>query len=244
MKSKILWTMGAVVVVALIAAYIVGEFFLGSIVVKGVNRLGPQLTQTKVTLAGANISPFSGSGTLHSLHVGNPRGWKSEEAFSFEEIHIEVLPRSLLGHHIVVNDLTIDRPVFVYETKVMSSNISDLLDNISGNSSSGKVDSEATKSGEPIKYEIKHFRVTNGRVILGVGPAALKIPMPPIDITNIGTSQGGIPASQIAVALMRSMSASIVEATTQAAGKLGKTMGAAARQRIKDLFGGKQQPQQ
>jgi len=239
MKRKILLASGVVVIVAAIAAYIGADFFLGAIVTKGVNRFGPGFTQTKVTLEGAHISPLSGSGTLTGLFVGNPAGWKSDKAFSFDEIHVEVAPRSFFGDHIVVKELTIDRPVFVYETKMVSSNIGELLNNISGTSSSGKADAAANNGGKPMKFEIRHFRLTNGRVTLGVGSHALTIPMPPIDVKDIGTSQGGVPASQIAVALMRAMSESVVVATTEAAGKIGKTMGAAARQNIENLFGGK-----
>jgi uncharacterized protein involved in outer membrane biogenesis len=240
MKKKILLTSGAVLLVAVIAVYIVADFFLGSLVSAGVNRFGPQITHTKVNLAGAHISPLSGSGTLSGLFVGNPAGWKSEKAFSFDEIHIEVAPKSLLGDHIVVNDITIDKAEFVYETRMVASNIGDLLKNISGTANSGQADPATAKSGKPMKFEIRHFRLTNGRVTLGIGAAAVTLPMPPIELTNVGTSEGGITSSQLATALMRSMSGSVVQATTQAAGKIGKTMGAAAKEGIQGLFEKKQ----
>jgi hypothetical protein len=64
--------------------------------------------------------------------------------------------------------------------------------------------------------------------------------MPPIELSDVGTSEGGITSSQIAVAIMRSISGSVVQASTQAAGKIGSTLGAAAGHGFKELFGGKQ----
>ena len=46
-------------VVLLIAGYFVVAYALGSIVKAGVNSFGPQLTQTKVVLAGASTSTLS-----------------------------------------------------------------------------------------------------------------------------------------------------------------------------------------
>jgi hypothetical protein len=103
-----------------------------------------------------------------------------------------------------------------------------------------------TKQGKPLKFIVKHFSLTNGTVTLGIGPTALTLPMPPITLEDIGTQEGGISSAELAFALMRSMTGDIVTATTNAAGKIGSTMGAAAGnsaksagEAVKDLFGGK-----
>ena len=240
MKPKLLIA-GAVLVTAVLVLYVGADFFLGSMVTQGVNRFGPKITQTKVTLVGAHISPLSGSGTLTGLFVGNPRGWASERAFYFSKVHIEVAPGSLFGDHIVVNEVLIDKPEFVYETRVVSSNIGDLLQNIRGAAGSDQADQATTRGGKPIKFEIRHFFLTDGRVTLGVGPAAVTFPMPPVELTDVGRSEGGITSSQLAVAIMHSISGSVVQASTQAAGKIGSTLGAAAGHGLKELFGSKQQ---
>jgi hypothetical protein len=241
MKPKTLLITGAAAAIAVLLAYIGADFFLGSIVTRGVNRFGPLITQTKVSLEGAHISPLNGSGTLSGLFVGNPAGWKSEKAFYFGRIHVEVEPRSLFGDHIIVKEIAIDRPEFVYETRVVSSNISELLQKISETAGSSRADPATAKGGNPLKFEVRHFHLTNGKLTLGIGPAALTLPMPPIELANLGTSEGGITSSQLSVALMRSILGSVVQATTEASGKIGKTLGAAAGQRLKELFGNKQQ---
>ena len=64
MKSKLL-KISVIIAILLIAVVIAADFFVGSLVKAGVNRYGPQLTQTPVKLELAEISPLSGSGTLN-----------------------------------------------------------------------------------------------------------------------------------------------------------------------------------
>ncbi len=246
MRKKLLYVAGGLAVLA-VAVFVGLEFFLGSIVTAGVNRFAPQITQTKVELAGAHISPLSGVGTLTGLYVGNPKGWASDKAFYLGKIHVDVAPFSLLGDHIIINEITIDQPEFVYETKIVASNIGDLLKNIEQTTGGGTTGPAATtKSGKPIKMVVKKFVLQNGRVTLGVGPAAFTIPMPPVTLTDLGTAENGITPGAVAVAVMRSVTPSIVAASTQALTKVGGTTGAAAAEAakqagaaIKNLFGGK-----
>jgi hypothetical protein len=246
MKKTLLYIVGALMALALLA-YVGLQFFLGSIVKAGINNFAPKLTQTRVELAEAHISPLSGVGTLSGLYVGNPKGWTSEKAFYLGKIHVDVKPFSILGDHIVVNEIIIDQPEFVYETRLVASNIGDLLKNIEAATSGKGGEPQATaKNGKPIKFEVRKFVLTNGRVTLGVGGTAMTLPMPPITLENLGTSEGGITPGELTFAVMRSVTGSVISATVQATGKLGATSGAAAAEgvkkagdAIKGLFGGK-----
>src|SRR5471032_1340727 len=111
MKKILLWSLGGLFVLGVVGVLVL-TFFLGGIVKAGVNSFGPKLTQTKVVLEGASLSPISGSGTLTGLTVSNPPGWKNDQAFSLGTIRLTVAPFSLFGDHIVINELLIDQPVF------------------------------------------------------------------------------------------------------------------------------------
>jgi hypothetical protein len=229
-----------IVLVVLVVAYFGVTFLLGSAITAGVNRFGPMIAHTKVHLDSASLSPLSGGGTLKGLVVGNPQGWGDDDAFAMSSIHVSVAPFSVLGDHIVVKEVLIDGPEFTYETKVLSSNIGDLLkgmDSAKPEDASAPQAQPETKSGKPLKFEVRHFRLENGKIRLGVGSSAVTLPMPTIDLTDLGTKEGGVTPNQLAVAVMRSVSSSIVTATTQAAGKIGSTMGAAVSSGIKGLFG-------
>lgn len=232
MKKKLVLLLGVLAVLVL-AVYFGLIFFLGSVVRAGVNSFGPKLTQTKVELAGATISPLSGSGTLTGFTVANPRGWSEANAFALGKVHVDVEPFSIFGDHIVINEITIDAPEFLYETKIVSSNLKDLLKNIGEFTGRGG-EEPATKSGRPIRFVVKKFRLTNGIARLGVGPAALPVPLPPITITDLGVKEGGITPDQLATAVMSRVLGGIVSATAQAALQTGATTGAAAAEAARD----------
>lgn len=247
--KKLLIVVGIILGLGLVGL-IVMTFFLGSIVTAGVNSFGPKITQTKFTLASATVSPLTGSGTLKGLVIGNPQGWSDRDLAALGKIHVSVAPFSIMGDHIVVNEVTIEAPEFNYETKLVSSNVASLLKNIEAATGGGKeaAPQPTTKSGKPIKFEVKKFRLTNGKVRLGVGGggAGMTLPMPDIELTDLGTKEGGITPDQLALAVMKNVTGSIVSATTKAVGEIGKTTGAAAAEGakkmgegVKKLFGGK-----
>lgn len=238
----LLSTLAAIVILAL-AVYFGGHFFLGSMAKAGVNKFGPGITQTKVHLDGATISPVSGEGTLTGLTVGNPDGWSENNALSLGRVHVDVEPKSLLGDTIIVNEIIVEQPKFLYETKFVASNIGDLLKNIEKTLGSGQTPREP--SGEPTKLIVRKLEIREGTVALGLGATAMSLPMPPVSLTDIGVAEGGVTPAQVAAAVMRSITTSVVAATTQAMSTVGGTSGAAtlesARQigeAIKGVFGG------
>lgn len=216
-----------------LGAYFVLAYALGSVVKAGVNGFGPKLTQTKVVLEGASLSPLTGSGTLSGLSVGNPKGWSDGNAFSLGKVHVDVEPFSVFGDSVVINEIVIDQPEFLYETKFVSSNIKDLLKNIEQFTGSGAKTAE-TKSGKPIKFIVKKFRMTNAKASLGVGVAALPVPLPPLSLDNLGVAEGGITADQLAGAIMKNVLGNIVTGTAGALAQLGSATGANAVEQTKD----------
>lgn len=250
--KKFIIIAGSLLALVVIGA-LVASLFLGSIVTKGVNRFAPGITGTKVTLDSASISPFSGSGTLNGLFVGNPEGWKSDKAFSFGKVHVSVVPASLIGDHIIVKEMIIEAPEFVYETKIISSNIKDLLknieENIGGTFKKKPTEQPTTQDGKPLKFEVKSFRLENAKVTLGVGPTAITLPMLPLVLTDLGTAEGGITPDQLATKVMANILANITKAVANSALSIGSASGAAATDAassaaknagagIKKLFGG------
>lgn len=243
--KKILGLSFVVLLLLVVGVFITLQYFLGGIVKAGVNKYGPAITQTKVQLASARISPLSGDGTLSGLAVANPAGWTATDAFRLGEVHINLEPFSVFKDYIVINELTIDRPEFFYETKLIASNVGDLLKNIEQSVGSGKDGAPTSKNGKPIKLVVKKLVLREARVTLGVGGQAITMPMPELNMTDIGVAEGGITPAQLAFAIMRNVTTNVVAASTQALGKVGGTSGAAAIESakqigegIKGLFGG------
>ena len=218
--------------ILLIAGYFIGGYVMGSVVKAGVNKVGPSITQSNVQLAGANISPLTGSGTLTGLAVGNPKGWSEGNAFFLGKVSIDLEPMSVFGDTIVINEIIIDQPEFHYETKFVTSNIKDLLKNIEeyvgGKKEIGK------DGGTPKKFIVKKLRLTNGKATLGVGVVALPVPLPEISLDNLGVNEGGITGGQLAAAVMRDVLSKIVTATAGALGQLGGTAGNTSIEKTKE----------
>jgi hypothetical protein len=227
-------------------AYIASYFFLGSLVKTGVNTVGPRVTQTHVELADASLSP-TGSGTLTGLAVANPTGWTDAHALYLGQVDFDVVPTSVLGDTIVINSLVIQQPELTYETRVVSSNIADLLKNIEA-SFAPSAPKPQQQDGPPKKFIVKHFKLTDGKVTLGVGPAALPLPLPALELHDLGVQEGGLTAGQLSVAVLRQVLGNVVNATTGAALKSGGTLGAGATEQLKKtgeslkkLFGGEKE---
>ena len=204
----------------LLAAYFALTYFLGGIVKGGVNRFGPKLTGTRVELASATISPLSGTGSLGGFTVGNPEGWSGNPAFYLGKVHVDLEPRSVFGDVIVINELIIDQPEFNYETRFVSSNLGDLLAHIEKYTGSGE--KESAKAGGPAKkFIVKKLRFTNGKATIGVGVAALLVPLPEIKLDNLGVAEGGLTGGQVSVVVTRDVLRTVVKAATEARGLTG-----------------------
>lgn len=243
MKKALVWLLGSLLVLLLVV-YVGGQLFLGSAVKAGVKRVGPRLTQSDVALQSASLSPLSGSGTLSGLSVGNPPGWSGTKALYVGSIHFEVAPASLFGDPLVIRELIVQQPEFAYETRVLSSNIGDLMKNIEQAIGGGSA--PATPTQKPRRFIVQHFRLEQGKVTVGVGPAAIPLALPPIELQDLGVAEGGLTSGQLAFAVLRQVVPAIVAATTDATGKLGGTMGAAANdalrragENLQKWFGGK-----
>ena len=211
--------LGSLFALAVIGVVIV-SLFLGTVVTKGVNTFAPKLIGTAVTVDGVSMSPLTGSGTLTGLFVGNPSGWKSDKAFSFGKLHVSVAPTSLLGGHIVLNEILIDNPSFVYETKAVASNIKDMLINLEKKlgvfSPLTPGELPVTPEAGSIRFAVKSFRLGSGTVIKGVGPDAIAVPVPSLVLTELGVKEGGITPDQLLANIMAAVLANITKAVADA----------------------------
>ncbi len=221
-----------------IAALFGTLLYLGYTLTAGVNHLAPEVTKTKVILGGSRISPLSGSVTLSDLAVGNPAGWSERDLCTVGRIHVKVAPWTLFNDAIVIEEITIEAPEFNYETKIIASNVNDLLKNIEASlGTGGKQATPDAKpaGGTPKKFVVKKFRLQEGKVRLGLAGAGATLPLPLIELTDLGVKEGGITSNQLAFAAMKSVTASIVSATAQAATDIGRTGGAGAAESVKQV---------
>lgn len=207
---KKLFIFFAVVIIALVAF---GIFSINSIVKTGVETVAPTVTGTSVTLGSANISVFSGSGSLSDLVVGNPSGYKGENAISMKNISVKIQPSSLLENTIIIDEILIDTPTINYEMNESGFNLNNILRTAQNASqqkaisqSSGE-DSQVTKSTK--KVIINNLKIRNAQVSLATSllnsSAGATIPVPDIHITDIGKESGGASFEQASATVLKAV---------------------------------------
>ena len=223
--KKLLKIFAVLALLGVIAVVAVG-FSLGPIVKKTVNSVGPRITGTRVELADAKVSPLTGGGTLTGLFVGNPEGWTGDKALYLGTVRASIQPASLLGDHVLVNEVFVDGPEFVYEQSLLGSNIGALLKQIETNTGGGTRPPKAdpTEPGEPMKFAVKSFRLQNARMTLIAAGRTVTVQLPPLTITDLGVAEGGITADQVAVRVLKQV---LAQMAAVAAVEL-KNIGAAA----------------
>lgn len=234
-KSKLLITIGVLVAVAVVAVVIVSQM-LDSAVKSGTNTFAPKITGTTVTLESASISPLSGSGSLSGLVIGNPEGWSDNNLASLGSIHLDIAPLSLLGDTIVIEDMVIDAPEFRYETKLVASNVKDLLENIEKIAGSSSEEAAEARSSER-HIAIKRFILRNGKVTIGAGGSAVTVPLPDLELNDLGTPENGLTPVQLAGAVSTEIVGDIIGAAVKGLGTMSGTTGASAIEGVKNMGG-------
>ena len=166
-----------------------------------VETLGPEMTQSPVTLESASLSLLSGEGSFVGLHIGNPEGFDTEEAFSLGEIHFTVDQDSLATDIIVLKTLTIIAPEVTLERGAGGSNLDRLQENIS--SYLGSADDEVDIEQSPKNIIIRDILITDGKLRYGLlGSKTLDLALPEIRLANLGEEGQGLSMAQAGAKLL------------------------------------------
>jgi hypothetical protein len=233
-------------VVMLVVLFLAGSFFINKAVKVGIETIAPEILGVSVTVESVSISPFTGSGGITGLVVGNPDGYNSKKAFSLGEIYVDLAPSSLLSGIAHVEEITIKSPEFVYERKLGGSNIGDLLNNLSGGETDKAATEEETKGGG-LKFKVDKISIENGRIDMGAFGAQVKLPLPSITLEGIG-KDGGVTADEAITEVLSvvfgkvtesiaAAPAKILEGGGEAVEEIGKGVGEITKG-IKGLFNG------
>ncbi len=175
-------------------------------------------TGTRAIIARVRVHPLFGDARLDGVAVANPPGWSPADALYLGRVKLNFVTRTVHSDHVVLNELVIEEPYFRYESKLVSSNIGDLLKAIQRAADSQSVQPTGD-NGQPIRLIVRRLRVTGGRVTVGFGASAVTVPMGEIVLNNVGVAEGGISIGQLGTTLFHSLMPRIIEAAAGAAGK-------------------------
>jgi uncharacterized protein involved in outer membrane biogenesis len=223
--KKIIIRGGIVLIVLVVAALAVVFFSLNSIVKKGVETVGPQITKVPVTLGAAEISPFSGSGRLTKFVVGNPDGYKTPSAIQVGDVKLGVKIGSVFSDTIEVSEINIQSPEITLEGTLDGNNLSKILDNIKGSGGAKEKAAAAPASSKPAKkFIVKDIVLAGAKVnvnVSGMGKSLVKtVSIPDIHLQNVGTAGNAASVEDLTRAILEPViTAAVKAATDELAGK-------------------------
>lgn len=173
---------------------------LNAIVERQIEKIGTQITGTKVSVASVDIKLREGSGAINGLVIANPPGYESNYAFRMDKILLDIDPKSVLKRDpIVIDEVLIDSPVAVGEfTETAKLNILEIQRNARSGKKQPTEPSPKTEGKEkkPIYLRIKKLAVkgvTFEYDAEALGGKKGSETLPAIYKNNIGGTSGATP---------------------------------------------------
>ena len=192
------------ILIVLLVLLFVGIYLSAGFLVKTlVSSVVPTVTQTTASVQDVDISLFSGKIGLQGFAIGNPAGFSDKNIFELKNITISFDPASVLQDKIVVYDVTVDGVKVNAEANAkMQTNLGVLNKNIDDFLASGKKTAEpkaqvAAKDtapatpGQSKAVVIKQLTIDNSGMEAGIGGKSLAVPLPKIQLNNIGENDNG-----------------------------------------------------
>ena len=216
---------GLVVFLALLLAVV--QYALGPIVRTTAEKLGPSVLGTRVDVTNAHMRVLSGLVRMEGVVVGPPEGFDAN-VFEMQNFRVDLDTASLFGgadEPILIRDITIEGPFVTYELKGIRDNLHKLLANL-GADDDGEEKPEEKKEVEKKeggrKVVIEHFLFKDAKVRVAVANGkGLPIPLPDIELRDIGKASGGATALDAVGQILRQITVGTVKAAAGAVVDLG-----------------------
>lgn len=206
----------AIIGVAVLVLIVVLMLFLGNIIKAGIETAGPKIAGVPMSVEKVRVNPLTGMVHVKGLIIGNPAGFKTPSAMELGEFRLDMSLGSLFTDTIVIKQILIDAPQITYEKGLRSSNISTLMDNLAPAEKPVKEAAEEPKEKKAPakKVVIEDFQFNNAKVhatITALGGKKLTLPLPSIQMQNIGKDTGGTNIREVVSEVFGAISDAIVK---------------------------------
>jgi len=215
-------------VVLLVATVCIVFFSLNSVVKKGVELVGTEVTKTEVKLGTARIFVFTGSGELSDFSIGNPEGFSTNHpAIKVGSVKLSIKPSSLFLDVIEVDEINVQAPEITLEGKLGGSNLGKIMDNLKsvGGASNSAPAAKSEKAKKEKNIFIKDLVVNGGKIrvtLTVIGGKGATVLLPPIHLQNIGTQDKGVTVIEASRQILQQILSEAIKASAQGANELGK----------------------
>lgn len=234
MIKKIFLFLSILAIIGSVFIYFFGSSLLSKGIKAGVEKFGPEMTQTPVRLDQVNLSILSGNGTLSGLYVGNPDGYKSQHSFALGQIDVDIDTRSAFSDVIIINQIYIRKPEISYEKTLLSSNLKELIKNIEDYSGTADDRQTSPVQPDPVTADasskqvlIKQLIIEEGTIFVELMGSGTTVPLPRIEMNDIGQDGSKKSTAElldlVLTKVLRSIGSAIAN-TDELIGKNGKAM--------------------
>ena len=231
---------------------------LNALVKGGIETMGPRILGVPVTLEDVDVTLLSGTSMhagLTGLVVNNPEGYETAFAVSLPEIRIKVDWNSLVTDTVVVEEVLIVKPAVTFEWSLQGSNLGTIHENVKRNTAgSGSDDDGQEKDAKPEESQesdksvhVKKVTVKDAIInvsFVGGQSEVTRLPLPDLDLRNIGNPSGGTTFSQASAIIFEQIYDAIDKAVMkpgillpQGVEQLGKSIGKMGKELLRGLFG-------
>jgi len=234
--KKVLIGLGIVVVVVGVGLYVLFAN-LGSVLKAAIEKIGSEATQASVKVERIDLSASSGEGKIVGLVVGNPKGFKTPQAFGLGEVGLKVDVASLKSDVVTIREVAIGAPKIVYEHASGGSNLEVLKANVArfaeaqGRGAKAPAERKEKSADKERKLIIERLVVRDGEVAVShalLQGKALTAKLPSIELRDIGKAKGGATPAEIADEVISKISDAANKAATadleKAVGKVVETV--------------------
>jgi hypothetical protein len=235
--KKFLLSLLALILVSVIGGFLYLYFSLNTLVKKAVETIGPAITRTDVTLASANLSPFSGNGSLSGFEVGNPKEYTAPYALKLGSIKVSVDKASILNNPIIVNSIEIRDPRIVLIGTPAGTNLQQIMRNIRSYDAPKKKPAANTEgesrntsptrgsSNSGRKFIVKSVVISGASLDVGLSAFGQSVhqtlPLPEIKLSDLGSAGKGISEKELAEQILTPLINAGIDEGIKAASKQG-----------------------
>ncbi len=206
--------------------WVAGGFYLDAFVKKGLERIGPQITGTPVSVERVNLSLVLGRGRVQGLVVSNPKGYHTPSAYYVPNARITFDPTSVIQGKVIIDRMVLEGPEITYEINFSGNNLDTIKKNVRAFSRKHGTKRHGTNQQEAegdLKYvQINHFIVKDPKLNVSASIFAgrsMTFDMDEIHLRDIGKSSRG--------ATMDSVASQILASTVRAVQTVVSTSGEA-----------------
>lgn len=176
---------------------------------RGIEIAGSNALGVPVTVTGVSLSPLTGQGSIRGLSIANPEGYDAPYAMELGGLDISLNLETLFSDVIEINSIVVSDANITYETKVVTDNIRALLNNLPRGDAAPVVEANPNAPAGK-QLIIRDLQILNPQINLHTRVASAPIPLPDIQLQNIGEQSNAVTVAEAARQIIAAINRAVI----------------------------------